>query len=133
MQHHITPLTKKNISILLKWSVQLSVFHAANLMYWFQKVSFPVAFPCTLKPLLYNVFPPLLWYQSVERKLLSLTHGSSALVLELGVEEIAAADGGDVEACLLTLCQSFAIVVSLSLSLFLCVCLFFAVPGILCA
>jgi hypothetical protein len=33
------------------------------------------------------------------REALNLAHGSSTLVFELGVEEIAAADGGDVEAC----------------------------------
>lgn len=51
---------------------------------------------------------------------LDLAEGSGALVFELGVEEIAAADGGDVEACLLRLlsvCDSF---VSFFLSLVVC-------------
>jgi hypothetical protein len=34
-----------------------------------------------------------------KRKALNLAHGSGTLVFELGVEEIATADGGDVEAC----------------------------------
>jgi len=47
---------------------------------------------------------------------LDLAEGSGALVFELGVEEIAAADGGDVEACDGTRCQY---VIPLSL-FFLC-------------
>jgi hypothetical protein len=48
-----------------------------------------------------------LWYQVSDwwgKQALNLAHGSSTLVFELGVEEIAAADGGDVEACVLACC-----------------------------
>jgi hypothetical protein len=54
------------------------------------------------------------------KRALNLTHGSSTLVLELGVEEIAAADGGNVEACDLTFfCQSLLFLLSLFSFLFL--------------
>jgi hypothetical protein len=59
------------------------------------------------------------WYQVSNwcgRQALNLAHGSSTLVFELGVEEIAAADGGDVEACvveiLLSVCGSFFLLCS---------------------
>ena len=42
-------------------------------------------------------FVPAVWYQMMTESL-DLAEGSGTLVLELGVEEIAAADGGDVEA-----------------------------------
>lgn len=38
---------------------------------------------------------------------LELAKGGGTLIFELGVEQIAAADGGDVEACVGDLCQSF--------------------------
>jgi hypothetical protein len=45
--------------------------------------------------------PVVLLVGGKEEEPLNLAHGSSTLVFELGVEEIAAADGGDVEACVL--------------------------------
>jgi hypothetical protein len=56
-----------------------------------------------------------------KRRALNLAHGSGTLVFELGVEEIAAADGGDVEAYSDPSCQfygsfSFAVHVFLALA-----------------
>lgn len=51
------------------------------------------------KYVLFSFFPAV-WYQMLTESL-DLAEGSGTLVLELGVEKIAAADGGDVEACVL--------------------------------
>jgi hypothetical protein len=79
------------------------------------KLSFVLCFPLLHSPSLLSfavfavhVFLPFLvssidWW---ETEALNLAHGSSTLVFELGVEEIAAADGGDVEACVLEILLS---------------------------
>jgi hypothetical protein len=82
-----------------------------HLIYGFKNISHLLS-SCTLKPLLYmwfsSPFFPVVSILTETRRALNLTHGSSTLVLELGVEEIAAADGGDVEACLLERCCQFS-------------------------
>jgi hypothetical protein len=67
-------------------------------------------------------FPSLQWYSNwcKREEALNLAHGSSTLVFELGVEEIAAADGGDVEACvLLTFSSVLTVLVVLSVSVYM--------------
>ena len=63
------------------------------------------------------------WYiRYLTEERLNLAHGSGTLVLELGVEEIATADGGDVEACFVVTLVSALFLLSLS---YFWLCIFF--------
>ena len=67
-----------------------------------------------ISPLLVqNFLGPGIWYQ---RGCLELAQGGGTLVFELGVEQIAAADGGDVEACIVVYLISSLRLLSLLLS-----------------